>query len=160
MVGSPWTARCTSRPLTVPAVSACCATAPGRRSPWNDYASSVPSACSRRAPNRVRAVESPLPTFPTAAFGSPSCQQRVESSCPEDRVRPKTRDLRSRLALACFLDRLLQSSDQLIAGQLTRLALHRYCRLVPGAKRAFRLPGRLRLITCPLSSAIIQSEVD
>ena len=52
---SPWTARCASRPLTVPGVSACCATAPAHHSPWTGYANSIPNACSMRAPSPVRA---------------------------------------------------------------------------------------------------------
>ena len=47
------------------------------------------------------------------------------------------------LYLACLLERILQSSDQLIAGQTTRLALHRYNRLMPGAKRTFGFRSRL-----------------
>jgi hypothetical protein len=44
-----------SRPLTVPGVSACCATAPAHPSPWTGYANSIPNACSMRAPSPVRA---------------------------------------------------------------------------------------------------------
>ncbi len=41
---------------TAPDVSACCATAPGRRSPWNGCATSIRSTCSTRAPNRALAA--------------------------------------------------------------------------------------------------------
>jgi hypothetical protein len=69
---------------------------------------------------------------------------------PTDRIHPQTTAVEQWLGLACFLERLLQSGDQLIAGQPARLALHRYNRLVPGAKRALGFRS--------LSSAIIPSE--
>ncbi len=71
-VASPSTARCASRPPTAPAVSGCCVTARGHRSPWTDCANSLPNACSMRAPSPVRAATArgpPLWDRPEAATG-------------------------------------------------------------------------------------------
>jgi len=54
--GSPSTRRCASRPTTTPVGSACCATAPGRRSPWTGSAHSIPNACSTTAPSPAPAA--------------------------------------------------------------------------------------------------------
>jgi len=53
--GSPSTARCASRLLTVPDASGCCVIAPGHLSPWTGCANSTASACSMRAPSPVQA---------------------------------------------------------------------------------------------------------
>ena len=45
------TAWCASRPPTAPGACVCCATAPGRRSPWTGCASSILSASSTTTPN-------------------------------------------------------------------------------------------------------------
>ena len=53
------TARCASRPRTVPGANVCCATVPAHPSLWSGCANSIPNACSMRAPSPVRAGPAP-----------------------------------------------------------------------------------------------------